>query len=434
MKRPVFRPPIKVLLGAVLLGLLAVAGILFANTSKVAAQSPPAIPHDVAGREQCLLCHGSQSAKPFPVNHAAFDEKTCLTCHSAAPMGGSSTTETPPQTQDCMNCHSNQYLSMNLTDEESLSLYVDGAAFASSVHGGKLMCTDCHTYSGASAAASEGTFAIPSEYPHPTRDVVSTREYSLALYEVCKSCHFDNYTKTLDSVHYQVLSRGDQTAPICTDCHGAHNMSAPTQPRSKISQTCAQCHETLYADYAESVHGSALVHDNNPDVPVCTDCHQSHMIEDPTTAAFRLQSVDTCSGCHSNKEMMQKYGISTNVVKTYLQDFHGATVALQSEGNKDIWVSEAVCTDCHGVHNIVAVDSPNSPVIKENLTATCRNCHPDATANFPSAWLSHYEPTVQKAPLVYFIRRFYWVLIPFIVVGLLAHILIDLWRTITNRR
>jgi hypothetical protein len=90
----------------------------------------------------------------------------------------------------------------------------------------------------------------------------------------------------------------------------------------------------------------------------------------------------------------------------------------------------AVCTDCHGVHDIQAVNSPSSPVIKANLVTTCQKCHRDATANFPTAWLSHYEPTVNKAPLVFLVRTLYLVMIPFIVVGLLIHVFLDLWRTV----
>jgi cytochrome c553 len=130
---------------------------------------------------------------------------------------------------------------------------------------------------------------------------------------------------------------------------------------------------------------------------------------------------------------MQKYGISANVVQSYLQDFHGATVALVAQQSKDIWAKEAVCTDCHGVHDIQKVDSPDSPVIKANLVATCAKCHADASANFPGAWLSHYEPSIDKAPLVFFTRWFYRIMIPFILLGLLAHVWLDLWRVITGR-
>lgn len=326
--------------------------------------------------------------------------------------------EAPPGNA-CLDCHGQPGLSLGLPSGEVLPLYVDPDTFAASVHGDKLLCSDCHT--------------SITAYPHPKRVIPSRREYNIAQYELCKQCHFDNYTKTLDSVHYQVLSSGDLKAPLCTDCHGAHSVASLAQPRAKISLTCSQCHQSLYGQYAESVHGKALIEENNYDVPVCTDCHRSHTIEDPRTAAFRLQSVELCSSCHGNERLMQKYGISTNVVKSYLQDFHGRSVALIGRENKDIWVKEAVCTDCHGVHDIRKVEDPNSPVIKANLVATCAKCHSDATANFPGAWLSHYEPSVNKTPLVFFTRWFYRILIPFILVGLSIHVLLDLWRTITNR-
>jgi predicted CXXCH cytochrome family protein len=181
------------------------------------------------------------------------------------------------------------------------------------------------------------------------------------------------------------------------------------------------------------VHGKALIEDNNFDVPVCTDCHPSHTIEDPRTAAFRSQSVDLCSNCHANEKLMSKYNISTNVVQTYLQDFHGATVAVMSKQSKDIWVKTAVCTDCHGVHDIKMVTDAESRVIKANLVSTCAKCHPDASTNFPGAWLSHYEPTLSKAPLVFLVQWFYRIMIPFIIIGLSIHIVIDLWRALTNR-
>lgn len=308
---------------------------------------------------------------------------------------------------------------MATTSGEKLPLFVDSNVFAGSVHGGKLLCTDCHS--------------SITGFPHPRKEIKDARQYSIAQYELCKRCHFDNYTKTLDGAHYKLLSEGNLKAPLCTDCHGAHDVAPPSQPRSKISQTCSQCHQEVNKSYASSVHGKALIEENNYDVPVCTDCHLSHTIEDPRTASFRLRSVELCSNCHSNTPLMKKYGISTNVVQTYLQDFHGRTVALEAEGNKNVWVKEAVCTDCHGVHDIQKAASANSPVIKANLVGTCQGCHPNATTNFPSAWLSHYEPSPTKAPLVFYAEWFYKLMIPFILIGLSVHILLDLWRTITNR-
>lgn len=62
---------------------------------------------------------------------------------------------------------------------------------------------------------------------------------------------------------------------------------------------------------------------------------------------------------------MDKYGLSTNVLSTYLRDFHGVTVGLARKQGPDILSYEAVCTDCHGIHNIVSTELPSSPVLKE---------------------------------------------------------------------
>jgi hypothetical protein len=71
--------------------------------------------------------------------------------------------------------------------------------------------------------------------------------------------------------------------------------------------------------------------------------------------------------------------------------------------------------------------------MKENLLPTCQQCHSDASANFPSAWLSHYEPSLKKAPIVFFVREYYRFLIPVMIVGLIMHISLDLWRLARNR-
>ncbi|MBI4186516.1 MAG: cytochrome c3 family protein [Chloroflexi bacterium] len=398
----------------IIIGGIAVAAAVAWFSAAQAAPGAPQVPHGVAGQEKCLTCHGSQGVRPVPSGHAAFDEKSCLGCHSpsaAAPPAAS------PQ-QDCLGCHVQPSLSMTLASGETLPLVVNRKAFATSIHGDKLSCTGCHS--------------SISAYPHPESEIPSRRDYRVAQYELCQNCHFDNYTRMLDSAHYQLLAGGDARAPVCADCHGAHYVTPPSQPRTEVSRTCSACHQDVYSEYAASVHGRAISGENGGDVPVCTDCHTAHSIESPLTAAFRLQSVKLCSDCHGDKELMQKYGLSTNVVKSYLEDFHGKSVALVGKQSKEIWAEAAVCTDCHGVHDIQAVDDPDSPVLKANLASTCSKCHPGATANFPGAWLSHYEPGMDKATLVFLVRWFYRVLIPFILAGLLVHIGLGLWRALKH--
>ncbi len=93
----------------------------------------------------------------------------------------------------------------------------------------------------------------------------------------------------------------------------------------------------------------------------------------------------------------------------------------------------AVCTDCHGIHDITKTKGDNSTVLKAKLLSRCQKCHPKATENFPDTWMSHYEPTFKRAPLVYTINLIYKIFIPFMLIGLILQILLHIWRYAVNR-
>lgn len=327
----------------------------------------------------------------------------------------------PPPAEEietCLSCHGDKDLSIKLPSGETQSLFVDRAAFERSVHGAKLGCTGCHPGM--------------DELPHRERTVKDKKEFSDGFRHQCRSCHFDNYTKTLDGVHYALLAKGDPSAPFCVDCHGSHEIARPGKPRSKVSETCAACHSEINDTYVKSVHGKALL-ENNPDVPVCTDCHRSHDVAGPHSQGWRLKTVETCGRCHTDEKVMSKYGLSTNVLRSYLKDFHGMSASLYRSQKGDPKVVTALCVDCHGVHDIRNVHEAGSQLLKANLVKTCRKCHPNATDNFPAAWLSHYEPSWKRAPLVYATSLFYKIFIPFVIGGLILQILLHLWRVVVNR-
>jgi predicted CXXCH cytochrome family protein len=312
---------------------------------------------------------------------------------------------------------------MDLAGGEKLSIHVDQASFARSVHGEILRCIDCH--------------ADKTGYPHDSKPFRTRRDLTVAYYEQCKSCHFANYTKTLDGVHFAVMAKGNRSAALCVDCHGAHAITRPTEPRARISQTCAGCHAAVNTTYLGSVHGKGLTA-GNQDVPVCTDCHRAHDIVDPRGGVLALRTPEVCGRCHTDANLMGRYGLSTKVVDTYLWDFHGMSSTLKrARGGtarpKEGEAIAAVCTDCHGVHDIQSSRDPTSSVYRTNLVRTCRKCHPGATEAFPASWLSHYEPSPQKAPLVWLVQRFYQVMIPFMVGGLVLQIALHLWRVVVNR-
>jgi hypothetical protein len=322
----------------------------------------------------------------------------------------------------CLDCHSKPGLTMELENGQLLYLYVNPEQHFNSIHGQKgYACVQCHTRVG--------------NYPHPPFTATDRRDVTLKLYVACQRCHPSQYALTQDSVHAIARTGGNRQAAVCTDCHTAHQVRQLTDPetgdilpeaRTWIPTTCAQCHDAIYEKYRDSVHGSALVGEGNPDVPTCIDCHGVHNIENPTTAAFRLKSPQICAKCHTDPQIMDKYGIPTNVLRTYIADFHGTTVTLFRKEHPDQETNKPVCYDCHGVHDIVPPNDPKEGLqVKSNLLETCRQCHPNATTNFPDAWLSHYIPSPQKTPLVYAVNLFYQILIPGVLGGMAILVAMD---------
>jgi hypothetical protein len=323
--------------------------------------------------------------------------------------------------ETCLACHSEPGMQMTLRSGEILYLTVNRETYNNSVHGqAGYACVQCHT--------------DITGYPHPPVTADTVRDFTLELYQSCVFCHQDKYDATLDSVHQKALAGGNKQAAVCTDCHGAHDITPPDEPRSRIPQTCEKCHSQIYNEYHESVHGAALIGEGNPDVPSCVDCHGVHNVSGPSNQPFHLNSPQICARCHSDPELMAKYGISTDVFDTYVADFHGTTVALFEKTAPDQETNKPVCIDCHGVHDMRKVDDPESRVIKENLLDTCKRCHPDATANFPNAWLSHYRPSPQHYPTVYYVNLFYRFFIPAVLGGMGVFVVLDASRRLINRR
>jgi len=202
-----------------------------------------------------------------------------------------------------------------------------------------------------------------------------------------------------------------------------------------VAETCAQCHNAIFQEYQASVHGKGITEgESATDAPTCTDCHGVHSIPDPTTAEFRINSPKICADCHTDETKMAKYGLSTAVLDTYVADFHGTTVTLFQKQHPDQETNAPVCFDCHGVHNIVAVDDPQKGLaVKENMLSACQRCHPGANLNFPDSWLSHYIPSPDRYPLVYWVRVVYSILIPVVIGGMALFVLTDVIRIIRTR-
>lgn len=323
----------------------------------------------------------------------------------------------------CFKCHKDAEKKAKFKDGTELSMFIDKTRFTASVHGVKgTHCVDCHT-----------GITLANLDDHPDKVLTTPAAYSKSMAEACLTCHKDEAARFPDDVHKRVST----TQVLCTDCHGSHYMHSPNQPRTAIPQTCAKCHPEASKKYESSVHGKALLGENNPDVPVCTDCHRAHSMKKSKTADFHLGSVNLCKRCHGDAKKMARYGLSTDVMQSYLEDFHGVSVTYSRKNGATPTAAgalKATCIDCHGAHEIPRKDSAASLTTSANVVKACRKCHPEANEQFSSAWLSHYIPSPTKAPMVFAIKLFYKAFIPFMIAGLLVLIALDLIYLKRNKK
>ena len=318
--------------------------------------------------------------------------------------------------QTCRGCHATLGPEdvIKLTDGSTISVHVDAAVIEHSIHGSELSCTDCHrTMRG---------------YPHEPIALPNRRQYRLQMSQTCNQCHYDYFQELLGSVHFQKLREDDLNAPTCVDCHGFHAIEEAGEPRLAINEKCAECHQESAEIYADSVHGQALAK-GAEHAPTCTDCHGAHGIEEASKGEWQIGSYQVCATCHGDPEKMAEYELSTNVLDTYLDDFHGMSNYISVKVGHVPANPIATCGDCHGAHDVEKLTSEEgTKVARERVADMCRKCHDQATDAFAGAWMGHQNPSLSGSPLVWVVMWGYRILIPVMILGLLIHIFMHFWR------
>ncbi len=193
----------------------------------------------------------------------------------------------------------------------------------------------------------------------------------------CLACHSDstlshevsgkpvslyvNPDKFKDSMHGSMFQ--------CVDCHADLKSSPHESTPQKVS--CAKCHADEQAAYDRSFHGKAVAAGDTK-AATCIDCHGGpHELlaaGDPKSRVNHANIPATCGTCHSQKFVMAASGHSNQPFLSYEESVHGRAVAAGSE-------KAAVCTDCHGSHEILAASDPKSSIFKFNVPLTCAKCH-----------------------------------------------------------
>ncbi len=336
---------------------------------------------------------------------------TCVDCHGSHTIKPASDPTSPVNRSNiiatCGKCHGD--VEKHYLNSSHGRAFKNGLLVAP-------VCTDCHNEHGIDSISDPNSPVSRANEPKICLSCHLGQKEVLKLTGV--SPEFLESIK--HSVHLVALAKGNLKAATCSDCHGAHEMLPAGDPNAKIFRnntpsTCGQigCHENVEKKYSLGIHGVAVA-TGNKDAPVCTDCHGDHQILAPSNPSSQVSDgnvAQVCSYCHASVKLTERYGLPSHSVGSYLDSYHG----LATRGGL---VTVANCASCHGAHDIRSSSDPLSSINKANLAATCGKCHPGADAQFASAAV-HVLPSSPNDPLLYWISQIYVMMIAS-VIGLMA--------------
>jgi hypothetical protein len=387
----------------------------------------------------CSACHAEIETVHRKIIKGELWEKeihvlpACVDCHQPHEIRGSFYDQGMAD-NDCLNCHEKKDL---VSQKDGRSLYVDYKIQKKSIHANtacsqchsevnisksrpcesiknKVDCSSCHAEIGDEYTMStHGTLAanLDENAPsckecHGTHNVLGKHNpdspiFAINIPTLCAGCHREGeqaairYTGTEKDIiqHYEesihgkgLIKSGLTVTATCTDCHTAHrelphDNSESSINESRIASTCGNCHHGIQQSFEKSVH-SPIVTNTDKTLPVCNNCHSAHTIRRADTQGFKLEIMQQCGRCHEK------------IADTYFDTYHGKVSQLG-------YTKTAKCYDCHGAHDILPIDNPESRLSHDNIVETCKTCHPGAHRQFAGYFThaTHHDP--DKYPILF---------------------------------
>ncbi|MBN2288758.1 MAG: cytochrome c3 family protein [Candidatus Glassbacteria bacterium] len=255
-------------------------------------------------------------------------------------------------------------------------------------------CLECHAGAGAQGGRPLADYEQAGISAHQGLGCVDCHTgaaelpHADSLGEVdCLACHAsetdvrgDTIRRYSDSAHGRARARGiDKDAATCVDCHGKHDIRGVEDPRSMVSRrniplTCARCHENNQVVLRHDIQAE------HPYLEYEQSVHGKALFKDGL-----LQFAAVCTDCHGVHDI-QAPGDTLpmagrpatcgkchiTVMETYRGSIHGRLRLEQGDHDSP------GCVDCHGEHGIMAPESGAAPTSRANIPNTCSSCHADA--------------------------------------------------------
>ncbi len=201
------------------------------------------------------------------------------------------------------------------------------------------------------------------------------------IFNRCNFCHSAERHAKENLAHGEMMLIDASGAEAnCTHCHVYHfDQPDRDSEHARTQHTeCVNCHALENREYNRSVHGRDHAR-GVEGAPSCTDCHGDRDVKKAADQFTPEGIIELCSRCHTDRDLMLSFQVNPYVVEGYKDTYHGKLFEMATTE-----VKFAVCTNCHGVHTILAHDDPASSVHRSHIVETCRQCHPKANDRFVS--------------------------------------------------
>ncbi len=277
----------------------------------------------------------------------------------------------PSDQNNCMKCH------LDFEDDNGPSHKI--ARDVHIQHG--LACYDCH---GGDPTLDDMDDVRKSKDWRGAPTHLEVPAFCARCHSDAKYMHEHNPTLPTDqldkyktSVHGKLLfGQKDMKVANCISCHTVHQIGDAKTPNSStypqnIPATCGHCHsDSAYmapykiptnqeAGFRESVHGTALLQNNDLGAPACNDCHGNHGAAPPGVSSLAA----VCGNCHAIEADL--FNASPHQAAFEANDF-------------------PMCQTCHSNHKIL---KPNDAMVGTGENSVCSNCHSadDGTSGWKNA-------------------------------------------------
>ncbi len=284
--------------------------------------------------ESCRTCHAAE-AKIYDTGvHAekvagGRERAGCITCHQSHGPG------LPPAAgavnQLCEKCHAGAMAAVQRGGHMALGEQMTQA----------LNCASCHD--------SHGTHK-----PHLSPRVA----------QACVTCHAKEHQAFAGSVHEKLLASGEMH---CLSCHSTHKEAEEV---ANFDGGCGTCHAEVEEIYRSSVHRFGRLR-GSEGAATCADCHRGHDVLASANEASPTHPKNIpgmCGTCHGKDAVITSDFVRLPItLPNYLNSVHGHG---WENGKKT-----AVCTDCHGTHDLQTAQDPESHINRFKIAQTCGQCH-----------------------------------------------------------